>query len=216
MVKTPLTHALPAKSASVKNADAVKVSALSDNLLAGAFAGFVARLVTAPFDLLKIRFQLQQKVGDSVKYTGMRQAFASIVKEEGFSSLWKGNMSATYLWISYAMIQFSVYGMLKSLGQSISNPFEKSRGIDDLFASSNKSNTKKLQQHSNQNRLWNTFVLFLAGAGAGMTATALTYPFDIMRTQFAVQVKIELHYNIYQNDIYRHHRHDNRAILAHL
>mmetsp|Transcript_16179 Transcript_16179/g.35296 ORF Transcript_16179/g.35296 Transcript_16179/m.35296 type:complete len:208 (-) Transcript_16179:177-800(-) len=32
-------------------------------------------------------------------------------------------------------------------------------------------------------------VLFLAGAGAGVTSTIATYPFDIMRTQFALQGK---------------------------
>ena len=32
-----------------------------------------------------------------------------------------------------------------------------------------------------------TVVLFLAGAGAGLISTVSTYPFDIMRTQFALQ-----------------------------
>ena len=184
----PSSH--PAAAASVAGKEEKrgmeKSATLSDNLIAGAFAGFVARLVTAPFDLVKIRFQLQQKVGDSMKYTSMRQAFTSIVKEEGLSSLWKGNVSATYLWISYAMIQFSVYGILKSLGQSISNPFENN-DCNNIIG----INKRKVQQNNsnNHNRFWNTFVLFLAGSGAGMTATALTYPFDIMRTQFAVQVK---------------------------
>lgn len=29
-------------------------------------------------------------------------------------------------------------------------------------------------------KIWRAFILFLAGAGAGITATASTYPFDIM------------------------------------
>ena len=40
-----------------------------------------------------------------------------------------------------------------------------------------------------KNTFWKTFVLFCAGAGAGMIATASTYPFDIIRTQFALQGK---------------------------
>ena len=41
--------------------------------MAGAFAGACARLVTAPFDVLKIRFQLQ--FAEKVKYTSLSQAF---------------------------------------------------------------------------------------------------------------------------------------------
>ena len=53
-----------------------------NDLLAGAFAGAVGRLLTAPFDVLKIRFQLQSNLDK--KYTSVWQAFKSIVKEKGF------------------------------------------------------------------------------------------------------------------------------------
>ena len=61
---------------------------------AGAIAGAIARLVVNPLDVLKIRFQVQlepisasQPVTATAsvlsKYTGLRQAFVTIVKEEG-------------------------------------------------------------------------------------------------------------------------------------
>ena len=50
-------------------------------ILAGAFAGAVARLLTAPFDVLKIRFQLQSPT--EKKYVNVWQSFQSIAKEEG-------------------------------------------------------------------------------------------------------------------------------------
>lgn len=146
-----------------------------DDVIAGAFAGAIARLVSAPFDVMKIRFQLQS--ADNAKYTSMAQGFRSMVKEEGIYSLWKGNLSATYLWISYAMVQFGVYGILKTWGEEAPNPFLNSKERSEV----------KFNPNNGSHFAWKTFVLFLAGAGAGLAATAATYPFDIMRTQFALQ-----------------------------
>jgi solute carrier family 25 (mitochondrial thiamine pyrophosphate transporter), member 19 len=64
---------------------------------AGALAGSVARFVVGPLDVLKIRFQVQLEpianssatghrishVQVSSKYTSIRQAVQTIVKEEG-------------------------------------------------------------------------------------------------------------------------------------
>jgi hypothetical protein len=54
---------------------------------AGALAGVVARFVVGPLDVLKIRFQVQLEPigrgGLPSKYTSMRQALVTIVKEEG-------------------------------------------------------------------------------------------------------------------------------------
>ena len=52
-----------------------------DEVIAGAFAGATARIVTAPLDVLKIRFQLQ--FGDNKKYTSITQALRMIIMEEG-------------------------------------------------------------------------------------------------------------------------------------
>ena len=153
-----------------------------DDLIAGAFAGAISRLISAPFDVLKIRFQLQ--FDKNVKYTSMLQGFRSMIVEEGFQSLWKGNLSATYLWVTYAMVQFGVYGILKRWGDDLEPPF---RG--------NVSQSSKIQ-HTGENKAWKAVVMFLAGAGAGISATAATYPFDIMRTQFAVQGSTKAHSSI--------------------
>lgn len=42
-------------------------------------------------------------------------------------------------------------------------------------------------KHNNNPKLSRAIILFLAGAGAGLSSTVATYPFDIMRTQFALQ-----------------------------
>ena len=84
---------------------------VSDDMVAGAIAGVVARLIAAPFDILKIRSQLQTDSKQSTNgITSIIRSFKGIVKEEGYIALWKGNLSATYLWITYAMVQFTIFG----------------------------------------------------------------------------------------------------------
>ena len=72
-------------------------------MLAGAFAGAVARLLTAPFDVLKIRFQLQSPT--EKKYVNVWQSLKSIVKEEGKSL----HQSPVYYYIPYSLSLRSLY-----------------------------------------------------------------------------------------------------------
>lgn len=121
---------------------------VTDDAVAGASAGAIARMISAPFDVVKIRFQLQSPVNP--KYKSVVQSLRTVVKEEGVLSLWKGNLSASYLWISYMMVQFSMYGVLKRFGETIAYPFHGG-------GSSQKGGEKA----------WQAFTQFLAGAGAG-------------------------------------------------
>lgn len=120
---------------------------VTDDAVAGASAGAIARMISAPFDVVKIRFQLQSQVNP--KYRSVLQSLQTVVKEEGIMSLWKGNLSASYLWISYMMVQFSMYGVLKRYGETVSYPFQTNG-----------------QSHRGE-KAWQTLTQFLAGAGAG-------------------------------------------------
>lgn len=77
------------------NTKEVKNRALLD-ATAGALAGAMARFVVGPLDVLKIRFQVQlepiarkqganstSQLSMGSKYTGMRQALVTIIREEG-------------------------------------------------------------------------------------------------------------------------------------
>ena len=134
----------------------------SNAIVAGAFAGAVARIFVAPLDVIKIRLQIQKENYSltNAKYKGAVSAMATIAREEGIrKGLWAGTLPALCLWIPYTGIQF---GML------------------NLLSSSSSSSSSNNNNNNNNNN-------FLFGAVAGATATIATYPFDIIRTQLASQ-----------------------------
>jgi solute carrier family 25 thiamine pyrophosphate transporter 19 len=131
----------------------------SNAIVAGAFAGAVARIFVAPLDVIKIRLQIQKENYSltNAKYKGAVSAMATIAREEGIrKGLWAGTLPALCLWIPYTGIQFGMLNLLLTSSSSSSG------------SSSSSSN-------------------FVYGAVAGATATIATYPFDIIRTQLASQ-----------------------------
>eukprot|EP00960_Hanusia_phi_P071894 767660-Hanusia_phi.AAC.6 len=76
----------------------------AQNALAGAIAGFVARIAVAPIDLIKIRLQIQTNPisqASKFKYKGLFGTMKTIVKEEGVFALWKGNIPAQIMFSAY-------------------------------------------------------------------------------------------------------------------
>ncbi|RHZ65042.1 hypothetical protein Glove_319g153 [Diversispora epigaea] len=143
--------------------------------ICGAIAGGFSRFVVAPLDVIKIRLQLQpgrsnfnfrskhQSISVDRKYNGIRHALFTIIKEEGPRGLWKGNLSAEYLYISYGAVQFLTY-----------------QKMQDLF--------KFIEKRQDNKLIFNkTLQPFISGAVCGTAATVATYPFDLLRTRFAAQ-----------------------------
>ncbi|KAI8087375.1 mitochondrial carrier domain-containing protein [Thamnidium elegans] len=132
----------------------------------GGMAGVVSRAVIAPLDVVKIRMQLQthrthfgfNPLSSDVKYSTIRQALKTILKEEGVRGLYKGNMPAEYLYLSYSAVEFWAY---KELEQAM-------EGLDK------------------KGKVPHTIKTFGCGMIAGCAATAATYPFDLLRTRFAM------------------------------
>ena len=161
------------------------------NAMAGAGAGAGARLLTAPLDLLKIRRQLSSVPGAHASSSAtnggvgdMLTSLTHIVRTEGgVRSLFRGNLPATYLWVTYAAVQFSLYARMSDVLSSFA-PCPPTRraendpawapvaldGMKDALARIVSTNVGKA---------------FFAGATAGVGATLVTYPFDICRTAFA-------------------------------
>ncbi|KAK3397584.1 mitochondrial thiamine pyrophosphate carrier 1 [Sordaria brevicollis] len=144
---------------------------------AGATAGLISRFVIAPLDVVKIRLQLQHhslsdpllhnhnsssKSGSGPIYKGTLPTIRHILQTEGLTGLWKGNIPAELLYVSYAAVQFTTY---RSITQLLQHTFP---------ASQNKQLPPSVES-------------FVSGATAGGVATAATYPLDLLRTRFAAQ-----------------------------
>ncbi|KAF2467478.1 mitochondrial thiamine pyrophosphate carrier 1 [Lindgomyces ingoldianus] len=136
--------------------------------VAGAVAGLVSRFVIAPLDVIKIRLQLQvHSLSDPLSvrgvtgpvYKGTLGTLKHILREEGLTGLWKGNIPAEGLYLAYGGLQFSAYTYCSHLLDAIPQPY-------------------KLPSPANS---------FISGATAGACATTLTYPLDLLRTRFAAQ-----------------------------
>uniref|UniRef100_A0A1I8PZF9 Mitochondrial thiamine pyrophosphate carrier n=1 Tax=Stomoxys calcitrans TaxID=35570 RepID=A0A1I8PZF9_STOCA len=128
---------------------------------AGAAAGFFTRTVTQPFDVLKIRFQLQMEpVSEDhpSKYRSMMQASKLIYKEEGLFAFWKGHNAGQLLTMIYTIFQFWSYEQIDL----------KLRQYEYLDANKN-------LRH------------FLSGGVAGCVGTTISMPFDVVRTRVVGQ-----------------------------
>ncbi|KAF2231554.1 mitochondrial deoxynucleotide carrier [Viridothelium virens] len=140
----------------------------SQVVLAGAIAGLVSRFCVAPLDVIKIRLQLQShSLSDPLSHHGLQgpiykgtfNTLKAILRQEGITALWKGNIPAELLYIAYGAIQFTTY----------------------------RSTTQLLHQLPPSYRLPNTAEAFVSGAASGTLATTCTYPLDLLRTRFAAQ-----------------------------
>ncbi|KAH8675723.1 mitochondrial carrier domain-containing protein [Xylariales sp. PMI_506] len=155
---------------------------------AGATAGLISRFVIAPLDVVKIRLQLQShSLSDPLShrtlrpgapiYKGTISTLRHILHNEGITALWKGNVPAEMMYVSYAAVQFTTY----------------------------RSITLLLHRTLGENKVPKSLESFVSGAGAGATATAITYPLDLLRTRFAAQGKEKVYSSLRRAvaDIYR-------------
>ncbi|KND89474.1 Mitochondrial thiamine pyrophosphate carrier 1 [Tolypocladium ophioglossoides CBS 100239] len=133
---------------------------------AGAIAGLVSRFVIAPLDVVKIRLQLQPHslsdplapLREAPAYFGTVVTLKHILRHEGITGLWKGNVPAELMYVCYAAVQFTTYRSMT------------------LFL-----------RTALPTRLPDSAESFIAGATSGAAATGVTYPLDLLRTRFAAQ-----------------------------
>ncbi|KAK5583863.1 hypothetical protein RB653_005467 [Dictyostelium firmibasis] len=145
-------------------------------LIAGSFSGALTRFIVAPLDVVKIRLQLQRThinhsrgVTEKVNYRGIAHTMNRVIREEGIRSLWKGNLSAELLWISYAAVQFSTYNQIIGF-------------LDPEYRRNQQKSNQNIDENNKTNYKPSPSITMIGGASAGVVSTIVSYPFDIIRT----------------------------------
>jgi len=147
--------------------------------VSGGAAGMIARTASAPFDRIKLLFQVQAvspALGQGA-YTGILQSLGKIYREEGLLALWRGNTMNILRVFPYSASQMSSNDLYKRFLDQETRPLSVAQRL-------------------------------LAGAMAGVTATTLTHPLDTLRLRMAVPVEATtssaLSISAHITHIYRH------------
>jgi len=164
------------------NSDQIKLGH-AENFTAACTAGAILVLITNPIWLVKTRLQLQNreldarnlnvklsKVKITKPYTGISNAFQTIVKEEGPLALYKGAVPAMLL-VSHGGVQFVTYEFLK---HKFGNYTRAKRSNHIIY------------QHENISpfgQLWNSMGYLTMGAVSKMIASTVTYPLQVIKSR---------------------------------
>lgn len=155
----------PVTQVEIKNGHHHTVSSTTVQLkhaFAGGLSGAITRAICQPFDMVKIRFQLQVEPINSThmlsKYNSIPQAVKLITREEGVRGLWKGHNPAQVLSIIYGVAQFWSYEELMNLSKDY----------------------EMLSKHT-------SVANFVCGGISGALATFAASPLDVVRTRLIAQ-----------------------------
>ncbi|TKY55857.1 Folate transporter 1 [Spatholobus suberectus] len=134
------------------------------HLASAAEAGGLVCLCTNPVWLVKTRLQLQTPLHQTRPYSGIYDAFRTIMREEGFSALYRGIVPGLFLQVSHGAIQFTAYEELRKVIVDF-----KSKG--------------STVHNQNPDKLLNSVDYAVLGATSKFAAILLTYPFQVMRAR---------------------------------
>ncbi|CAL0313129.1 unnamed protein product [Lupinus luteus] len=134
------------------------------HLVSAAEAGGLVCLCTNPVWLVKTRLQLQTPLHQTRPYSGLYDAVRTIMREEGFSALYRGIVPGLFLQVSHGAIQFTAYEELRNV-------------LVDL------KNKRSKIHHQNPDKLLNSVDYAVLGATSKVAAILLTYPFQVIRAR---------------------------------
>lgn len=150
--------------------DMMKLPKEIRNIFAGGLAGMVAKTFVAPFDRIKILYQISSA---RFQITDVPSVAMRIIKQEGPTALWKGNSATMIRVFPYSGIQFMVYDRCKTfLLREQEIMYARQKAVDPKTPKPKWGLTPKESLFS--------------GMIAGAISVLCTYPLDLTRAQLAV------------------------------
>lgn len=141
-----------------------QVISFSKDLIAGGTAGGISKTIVAPIERVKLLLQVQassKQIAKEQQYKGIMDAFRRIPAEQGFMSLWRGNLANVIRYFPTQALNFAFKDKYKKL----------------------------FVRHKPSENFWLFFLGNLASGGAaGATSLLFVYPLDFARTRLAADV----------------------------
>jgi len=135
------------------------------DLLSGGVAAAVSKTAVAPIERVKLLLQVQdasKQISADKKYKGIIDCFSRVSKEQGFWSLWRGNLANVIRYFPTQALNFAFKDQYRQMFLG---------GVDK------------------NKQFWRFFVGNLASGGlAGATSLCFVYPLDFARTRLAADV----------------------------
>ncbi len=150
--------------------DMMKLPKEIRNIFAGGIAGMIAKTFVAPFDRIKILYQISSA---RFQFTKVPSVAMRIIREEGPTALWKGNTATMIRVFPYSGIQFMIYDRCKTF---------LLREQEILYA------RRRAEDPNTPKPTWGLTPKesLLSGMVAGAISVVCTYPLDLTRAQLAV------------------------------
>jgi len=130
----------------------------------GGISAAVSKTVVAPIERVKLLLQVQdasKSISKENRYKGIGDCFSRVIKEQGFGSLWRGNMANVLRYFPTQALNFA----FKDLYKKIFNPYDSKKNPFKFFIGN-----------------------CLSGGAAGATSLCVVYPLDFGRTRLAADV----------------------------
>ncbi|CAG9793712.1 unnamed protein product [Diatraea saccharalis] len=136
------------------------------NFTNGGVAATVATIISFPFDTLRTRLIAEQK--SQRVYKGFIDAFSTMLKNEGFTSFYKGLFPTLGQIAPHAGIQFAIYKLFTDNVLNRIEYFQRQNTVSGVVESTILGN-------------------LLAGSLAGFFAKTAIYPFDLVKKRLQIQ-----------------------------